>query len=73
MMAVCYTYTECMNKRIGRYIHTLYKGKRGSHFYSSLLAPNMASFISISVLPTQMLKLHHMLGFIIGFLLFSVD
>lgn len=46
-----------------------------SHFFSSPLAANLASFISISLLPTQLLKLQHVLGlfhFLSNGLAFSV-
>lgn len=46
-----------------------------SHFFSSPLAENLASSISISLLPTQLLKLQHVLGlfhFISNGLAFSV-
>ncbi len=33
-----------------------------SHFFSRPLAAYLASFISISLLPTQLLKLQHLLG-----------
>lgn len=37
-------------------------GQYGSYFFSSPLAVRLAAFISISLLPTQQLKLQHVLG-----------
>lgn len=51
------------------------QSQQRSHFFSSPLAVNLAAFISISLLPTQLLKLQHVLGlfhFISNEMAFSV-
>lgn len=65
--------------QIGKNIYikrqSLSRRQERSHFFSSPLAANLASFISISLLPTRLLKLQHVLGlfhFISNGLAFSV-